>query len=233
VFALALAGCFEGGELPSRPGSSASDAGRDATSTASEPPEAITTAAGQTSGGPLPASSSMGNGDQTETGSPNIRCDARPPRDITGNGELEVSSVFGGDPQFDERRLVDRNRATSWFSVGHDDDPEPSIQWTAEQSFCVSGVRITGNGMHANAAFRTDYGFDGVFVDLLRAGSVVATLGGAENLPGTPDPELTLEPGDGGIVIDALRVRPVGHEDTTDECGGFAELAILGAPLPP
>ena len=69
-------------------------------------------------------------------------------------------------------------------------------------------------------SFRTGFGFVGATVQVLDAlGEVVFEQ--QVDLPGTPDPDISVEPNVFGRTV---RLLFEGHEDPT--CGGFGELVV-------
>lgn len=133
-----------------------------------------------------------------------------------------TSSFSGTAGSFPAGLAFDGDPSTSWFSIGTG-DPAPTLTAQALADTLFTEVSITGNGANRRAEFRTGFGFSSVDV-------VVTDVEGVEvfretvQLPGTPDPTVTVRP---GVVGRSLALVFHGHE--SPDCGGVAEVLILGS----
>ena len=139
--------------------------------------------------------------------------------DITDAGVVGASTVFDGFPPI---LSADDDLSSSWFSTGPDTQPT-AYSWTLNDERCISQVKLIGNALHSNPAFREGFGFGGVTVKVLdRNSELVFTQ--SRPLEGTPDPDVTVDTG--GVLGSRVVLEFTGHENA--DCGGFSELEITG-----
>ena len=202
--------------MSSSGGDSASSTSSSSTTTPTDPSDPSGNASTEEGGEETTTSDSAG---ETDTGS---SC-ANSTQNITADGVVGASTVFSGYPPI---LSVDGDLSTSWFSTG----PEgmgggmPSVYtWTLTEERCISRISLSGNGLHSNPAFREDFGFDSVTVRVFNDANDVV-FEGSEDLPGSPDPDVTMMPM--GVTGSRVLLEFYGHE--SEECGGFSELTVLG-----
>ena len=114
-----------------------------------------------------------------------------------------------------------REATTSWFSAGPNAGQTIYTWLGPPKPFTITSVTIVGNGQNADPANRKSFGFGHVDVVLLQAQTVVFTQG--FDLPGTPDPTITVNP---NVAATTIELTFTGHESL--DCGGFAELQVSG-----
>ncbi len=152
-----------------------------------------------------------------------LRCngEASLEQTITGEGQASASSVFSGT--YPSSLGVDGDLSTSWFSSGPggETDNTSVYSWINDQDRCIRSIAVTGNEFHATTNFRTNFGFGQLTVEVRDASDTVV-FSKVESLPGTPDPAVTIDTG--GVVGRSVRLLLQGHE--SNDCGGFAELAV-------
>ena len=170
-----------------------------------------------------PSTSSTGNAEST--GEVPAGC-AGDTVNITQSGEVLASSVFDTllGPAYEADLAIDGNIGTSWFSAGPSEDGvESTFEWYTQFDHCIDGVALISNSMHANPDFHEGFGFEAATLEVIdQSGSVVFEE--EIDLSGTPDPDIILDTG--GVLGNQVRVRFREHE--SEDCGGFAELAIDG-----
>jgi hypothetical protein len=168
----------------------------------------------------LPPSSSSDLSDFSSDSSSSSSTDSSSPPaidNITQIGATAASSTFSGE--FPASLAVDGDTSTSWFSSG---GGSAEYTWQAPSSVFIDQINITGNAGNENPDFRTGFGYESVDV-------VVVDSGGNEvfrethSLAGTPDPDVTVSPHVKGL---AVVLQFSGGE--ASNCGGFAELEIIG-----
>ncbi len=161
-----------------------------------------------------------------ETTGPPIEACAGATMNITQEGNVIASSVFDSlfGPAYEADLSVDGNVATSWFSAGpNEDGTESTYEWYTQLDHCIDGIGIISNAMHANPDFQQGFGFEAATIEILdSSGATVFTED--VDLSGTPDPDITIEPG--GVLGNQVVLKLRGHE--SEDCGGFAELVIDG-----
>ncbi|MGH1341937.1 MAG: hypothetical protein ACRBN8_10325 [Nannocystales bacterium] len=199
------------------------------TSTTEGPTTDPTTAATDETDGPSttptagPGEGSTGSDEST--GAPPTDC-AGATSNITQNGEVLASSVFDSlfGPAYEADLAIDGDVATSWFSAGPSEDGvESTFEWYTQFDHCIDGIALISNSMHANPDFHEGFGFEAATVEIVdQSGSVVFEED--LDLSGTPDPDIVLDAG--GVLGNQIRLRFREHE--SEDCGGFAELAIDG-----
>ncbi len=167
-----------------------------------------------------PAGSSTPTSTSTTTSTTATTAPAAPV-DITRQGAVSASS---STPGYGSSLAVDGNESTSWFSLGSNVDGDTStFRWSAPSDVHITRVDIDGNAQNARPDFRNKFGYNSVTVQVLTAdGSVVFTRD--VDLPGTPDPNISVAPDMVGRTIVLLLH---GHE--APDCGGFAELRVFAA----
>ena len=95
---------------------------------------------------------------------------------------------------------------------------------TPDQSnLFIESITVVSNAAHANPDFRTGFGFGDVLVTVVADGQTVFEQ--RVDLSGTPDPNVTVNP---GVVGDTILLAFSAHE--ASNCGGFAELIVVGGP---
>jgi hypothetical protein len=138
---------------------------------------------------------------------------------VTSEGSVQASSTFGGN-QFPAPLAVDGSRGTSWFSAGPESLPT-TFQWTGRRDDLISSIAVFSNDMHNDPSVRLNFGFGSVTVQVLNASGTVV-FQQSVGLPGTPDPNIVVQP---RVVGRVVRLLFSGHEDPG--CGGFSELQII------
>jgi hypothetical protein len=147
----------------------------------------------------------------------------RPPAtDITAQGAVNASSEFPGG-EFPAALSVDGSDTTSWFSAGSDVEATSVFAWgTPDQSnVYIDTIDVIGNANHPD--FPTGFGFGELTIQVTSEDGIVWEE--TVQLPGTPDPNVTVKP---GVVGDTILLAFGGHE--ASNCGGFAELVVMGGP---
>ncbi|MGQ0824236.1 MAG: DUF6777 domain-containing protein [Actinomycetota bacterium] len=143
--------------------------------------------------------------------------------DITATGTISnFSSEFPGG-EFPVGLAIDGDVTTSWFSAGPDggDTEESFLDFSLPAATNISKLEIVGNAANANPDNREGFGFAGVSIQIFEGGTSVFSA--FEELPGTPDPDVSVTPNVSG---DRVRVAFGGHE--ARDCGGIAELRVYG-----
>jgi hypothetical protein len=157
-----------------------------------------------------------------------VECTGQPTveMDVTGIGVVTASTTYGAE--FEARLAVDGDLQTSWFSAGSRAEPtgRSTFEWDADEDLCITQVSIEGNGRHLNPSYRLNYGFARVTVEVVDEASA-AQSSEARELPGTPDPLVSVMPNTRGRGV---RLIFDGHENV--DCGGFAELIVTAAYRP-
>jgi hypothetical protein len=146
--------------------------------------------------------------------------------DVTAQGTTSASSVFPGG-NFPPALAVDGDDTTSWFSGGSNaDGADSTYTWElpGPGQMTFDSITIKGNGNNSMRNARQNFGFESVTIAVVDL-SGIATFEQTLELPGTPDPTVTVSPGEVGHEI-VLTFH--GHEDPT--CGGFSELEVTGHP---
>ncbi|MFN8557387.1 MAG: DUF6777 domain-containing protein [Dehalococcoidia bacterium] len=142
-------------------------------------------------------------------------------RNLAAGAAVQASSVFGGN-QFPAALGVDGNVTTSWFSAGPGAGGVTTYTITLPASATVTRLEFVGNERHSTVSFRTGFGFRSWSIDLLDAeGGVLASVQSRGS--GTQSQDHDLDPVDG-----VARVRFTGRGHEAPDCGGFAELRVLG-----
>ncbi len=158
-------------------------------------------------------------GPTTETGDPSV-CGAGPFDDLTGLGVVWASSTYSDS--FHAFLSTDGNFATSWFSAGPEPGGPSIYEWTVVDPVCITSINLTGNGLHQDPDFRTDYGFESVVIRVYDEDDSIV-FQQMESLADTPDPPIIVEPDVWGVKI-VLELS----EHESDDCGGFSELTVVG-----
>ncbi len=141
------------------------------------------------------------------------------PVNVTAEGAVQASSTFPGYPA---SLAVDGDPTTSWFSTGPGPGGTPStFRWTGKRDDRIDSITVQSNRLNSNPAFRTGYGFGSVTIQVLD-GSQNVVYATTVDLPGTPDPDVTVSP---QVVGRSVVLILAGHE--APNCGGFAELTII------
>lgn len=151
-------------------------------------------------------------------------CQNGPYDNVSEVGVVEASSVFSDN--YHAFLAADQDKSTSWFSSGPEEGGLPSMYtWDVLEPYCIGRVDIFGNGLHANPAFREDFGFESVIVRVYDQDEEIVFQ---QMLPmlGTPDPDLFVEPRMVGVRVELELFE---HEST--DCGGISELEISGFPM--
>lgn len=143
------------------------------------------------------------------------------PSDLTAIGAVGANSV---DPNYPIDLAVDLDPTTSWFSIGpHTSASIIDYTWSVDGPVEIGAIVIVGNAENANPAFRNNFGFRRVDIDIMQDGAVVTTA--TYPLDGTPDPNIFAE-FPAGTIGDAVRMRFSGPESL--DCGGAGEILVLG-----
>jgi hypothetical protein len=142
------------------------------------------------------------------------------PMELTEVGIPEVSSTFGGN-EFPASLALDGDLSTSWFSAGPSGGTT-TFSLSLPSARRIQRISIVGNAGNATAAFRRNFGFGAVVVEVRNAGT--ATFSQQVVLNGTPDPDVIVPLDAAG---DEVRLTFTGSEDPG--CGGFAELSVIGS----
>ncbi|MCR9159700.1 MAG: hypothetical protein ACE37F_05075 [Nannocystaceae bacterium] len=145
---------------------------------------------------------------------------------ITQDGNVLASSVFDTllGPAYAAELSVDGDISTSWFSAGpNEDGTESTYEWYTSFDHCIDGISVISNAMHANPDFHQGFGFESATVEIVDSSGDTVYAQDVD-LSGSPDPDIVLEPG--GVLGNQVILRLRQHE--SEDCGGFAELAIDG-----
>jgi hypothetical protein len=138
--------------------------------------------------------------------------------DAAGEGEVQASSTY---PGYSPEMVRDGELSSSWFSAGSKVDGSTSFfRWTGIQDDWIGSITLISNREHIVPDYRTGFGFGLVTIQVLDASGNVVYEEIAE-LPGTPDPDITVKP---EVVGREIVMIFTGHE--SPDCGGFAELQI-------
>jgi len=140
-------------------------------------------------------------------------------RNVGAGGSATASTFTKGFPASFGN---DGDVTTSWFSTGP--GPNGSSIWTLQlvAPSTVSHIDFIGNENNSNVNFRTGFGFGRWNIDLLDvAGNVLFTVSSQGS--GTLTQSRSFAP-----VAGVAAVRFVGRDHESPECGGFAELHVLG-----
>lgn len=160
---------------------------------------------------------------ESSSSSGSVECDARLDN-LTDIGTVSASSVFTGFPS---ALSVDGDQSTSWFSRGSDfkgDDNPSTYTWEIGATRCISSIILRNNSANTNPDFQQGYGFQSVTVRVfVGVGELVYEE--TFELPGTPDPLVTVETGD--VIGSRIVIQWDGHENPS--CGGFSELEVWGS----
>jgi hypothetical protein len=141
---------------------------------------------------------------------------------ITAQGNVNASTEFPTG-EFPARLAVDGSKSTSWFSAGPDAGGGSTFVWgppDGSKRF-IQTVKFFNNALHSRSDFRTGFGFAQVTVAVLDGSKTVFEKTFA--LPGTPDPNITVQP---KVEGDVVRLFFTGHE--FPQCGGISELIVTG-----
>jgi hypothetical protein len=138
--------------------------------------------------------------------------------DLTPAGAVLASST---DPNFPANLTSDLDTSTSWFSQGTRFGPVAKFTWTAGRVVNIDAIVIGGNRDNGTVAFRRNYGFASVKIEVFDGGQLTHTSQYA--LDGTPDPTIRASI---KAVGDIVVLSFTGHE--SPDCGGFGELLVLG-----
>jgi len=138
--------------------------------------------------------------------------------DAAREGTIEASTTYPGYPA---SLATDGDLGTSWFSTGPEPGGVPTTYlWTGLQDDFIADIKLLSNDFNYTPAFRTGFGFETVVIQVLDSASNVV-FETTEGLPGTPDPQVTVQP---NVVGRSVRLLFSGHESV--DCGGFSELQI-------
>jgi hypothetical protein len=139
--------------------------------------------------------------------------------DVTSEGAVQASSVFGGD-QFPAALAVDDDRRTAWFSDGAAGGETETYRWTGTRDDRIASIAILSNAQHATPQFRS-FGFGSVRIQVLDIAGV-PVFDAVRDLPGATDPDIDVAP---VVVGHSVLLTFTGHDDPS--CGGFSELHIV------
>jgi hypothetical protein len=144
--------------------------------------------------------------------------------DITSEGMVSAGTM--PLPGFPVSNAVDGDLTTSWFAAGAEVAGAPTtFGWVPFAPRCIMGVEIDGNGLHEDAELREGWGFERVTIRVLGPSSE-SVFEETRQLPGTPDPHLSVTTTTDGVVGSRIFLDFSGHEN--DMGAGFAELKVLG-----
>jgi hypothetical protein len=158
------------------------------------------------------------------TEEPPATTEREPGTDITSAGNVNATSEFSSE--FPASLAIDGDVTTSWFSAGSDSDGSTStFAWGPgdQSNVFIESITVVSNADHANPDFRTGFGFSEVLIQVGGPDGIVYEE--TVSLDGTPDPNVTVEP---GVVGNVVYLHFSGHE--ASNCGGFAELVVVGGP---
>ncbi len=142
-----------------------------------------------------------------------------PNAEVASEGVVDASSIY--DATFPASLATDGDLTTSWFSAGViKGDDNPTFVWTGVQEDFITSIEIISNREHAVAAFRTNYGFETVTIQVFDAADNLV-FQDTISLDGTPDPDVLVEP---NVVGQWILLTFSGGE--APDCGGFAELYV-------
>jgi hypothetical protein len=136
--------------------------------------------------------------------------------DVTAEGSVSASSVFGGD-DFPASLAVDGSRLTSWFSDGAAGGPTETFEWVGARDDLLTSISVLSNAQHPRSP---GFGFGSVRIEVRNAAGQLVS-GGTFALPGATDPDVTVMPNVSGRSV---RLTFTDHDDPS--CGGFSELVI-------
>lgn len=139
--------------------------------------------------------------------------------DITAEGTVQASSVFGDD-EFSVELAVDGDRGTAWFSNGEIGGAQETYRWTGAHDESIASIAVLSNAEHASRELR-GFGFARVRIQVLDAAGA-AVLDTERGLPGFIDPDVVVAP---DVVGRSVLLTFTGHDEPV--CGGFAELHIV------
>ena len=138
---------------------------------------------------------------------------------IQKEGAVTASTTYSGD--YPASLAVDGNPATSWFSSGRKPGAPPTtFTWTYTKDELITRVKVVGNGANSTPNFRKNFGFGSVTIRVLDANGKT-DFEQTVALPGTPDPDVVVQPGVTGRTIQLTF-----DGDEAPDCGGFAELEV-------
>jgi hypothetical protein len=144
-----------------------------------------------------------------------------PPQDITGAGSGSATSEYPGG-EYPAALALDGNPQTSWFSDGSAGGGTEVFTWQAPNDFLIDSVTVAAN---RDPAAPLNFGFASLVVHVYDAAGN-ETFSQPADLPGTPDPDITVNPGVRGSRV---AIEFIGHESS--DCGGFGGLSIVGRPV--
>jgi hypothetical protein len=173
-------------------------------------------------GGPASSSTTTSAPTTTTTGPLTTTTVARPSGgivDVVSEGTVQSSSTYNGN-EFPAGLSVDGDATTSWFSAGPVGG-STTYTWTGPRDDFIAQLAILSNRLHERTDFRTGFGFGHVRIEVFAGGSGTPVFRQEVDLPGTPDPNVTVEP---NVRGNRVVLTFSGHEDPT--CGGFSELQV-------
>ncbi|HLF74703.1 MAG TPA: protein kinase [Anaerolineales bacterium] len=141
-----------------------------------------------------------------------------PNAEIASEGTVQASSIYNAD--FPASLAVDGDPTTSWWSAGPEGNGTTTYIWTGVRDDFIAAIELISNRENEVVAFRTEYGFAEVTVQVLDARGTLVFEESA-NLDGTPDPDVHVFP---NVVGRSIRLIFTGSE--APDCGGFGELKI-------
>ncbi len=140
--------------------------------------------------------------------------------DATGEGTVTASSRLCGS--YAAAKSVDGDVTTSWISSSGD-GPFSTFEWTGTRDEFIGAVAIVSNADHATVRRRTDHGFAAVTIQIIDDSDEIIYEERVE-LPGTPDPNVLVEP---DVIGRSVRILLEGHENPSGS--GFSELTVMVA----
>ena len=146
-----------------------------------------------------------------------------PAVNVATRGSATASSDTGG--LYPASLAVDGDPTTSWFSSGSNHDgPVTTYTWTGPQNFHISSIAIIGNENNSIVAFRNGFGYASSEIQVFNsAGTMTYDQKFAGPGPASTDVHATVNATD-----QTVKVLLSGGQAA--DCGGFAELQIMGSP---
>lgn len=139
---------------------------------------------------------------------------------LSTGASVSASSVY--DPRYVAPLGVDGNPATSWFSAGPGRDGTTTYTIALPAASTVTRIEFVGNEGHADPAVRRGFGFRSWTIDLLDgSGGVLLTVQSRGAGTASQNHDVPSIPG-------VVQVRFTGRQHEAPDCGGFAELRVLG-----
>ena len=143
-----------------------------------------------------------------------------PTVNLSPSATATASSTTAGYPA---SNVVDGDTTTSWFSTGPDSNTgTSSLTLVLAAPSTVSRIEFVGNENQARPDFRTGFGYGRWTIDLMDgSGAVLYTVNSVA-------PADRSQSADFASISGVVRVRFTGYDSQSPNCGGFAELRVLG-----